>query len=426
MMLFGNLRVRRRSAWLGTPLQLLAATVVCIGMPFAIQSALLSLGWRDPQAQHAATASLVALIMGFSLHRSVSSLPGTRESSGILPGYLISYGLVLTAILLFRIEYSRAILIGCFAATLVWFHLVYLVTQRRATLLLGVVAGGRSDLFASMTSVASVPLTIDEWPSGLDAVAADFRHDHSDEWEKRLSDFVLAGIPVYHAKDLWESLTGRADLEHLSENTFGTLAPLAPFQLVKQVVDRALALPALIVLGPLLVVAAAAIRIDSLGPALFRQKRVGYRGRSFTVLKFRTMRLATDAEKAGSRERFITREGDARITRLGRFLRRSRIDELPQIINILKGEMSWIGPRPEAAALSQWYEGEIPFYRYRHVVVPGITGWAQVSQGHVAEIADVKTKLQYDFYYIRNFSVWLDLLIIAKTVKTMLNGFGSK
>jgi lipopolysaccharide/colanic/teichoic acid biosynthesis glycosyltransferase len=122
----------------------------------------------------------------------------------------------------------------------------------------------------------------------------------------------------------------------------------------------------------------------------------------------------------------ITREGDARITRLGRFLRRSRIDELPQIINILMGHMSWIGPRPEAAALSQWYEGEIPFYRYRHVVVPGITGWAQVSQGHVAELDDVKTKLQYDFYYIRNFSVWLDLLIIAKTIKTMLNGFGSK
>lgn len=425
-MLFSNLRVRRRSAWLGTPAQLLVATLVCIATPFAIQSALLQRGWHDPQAQHAAIASLMALILGFSLHRSVSSLPGTRESSGILPGYLISYGLVLTAILLFRIEYSRAILIGCFAVTLFWFHLVYLITQRRATLLLGVVEGGRSDLFANTASVASVPLTLDDWPGGLDAVAADFRHDHPDEWEKRLSDFVLAGIPVYHAKDLWESLTGRADLEHLSENNFGTLAPLAPFQLVKQVVDRILAVPALVMLGPLLLVTALAIRLDSPGPALFRQKRVGYRGRQFTVLKFRTMRQATAAEKAGGRDRFITRKGDARITRLGRFLRRSRIDELPQIINILKGDMSWIGPRPEAAALSQWYEGEIPFYRYRHVVVPGITGWAQVSQGHVVEIADVKTKLQYDFYYIRNFSVWLDLLIIAKTVKTMLNGFGSK
>jgi lipopolysaccharide/colanic/teichoic acid biosynthesis glycosyltransferase len=138
------------------------------------------------------------------------------------------------------------------------------------------------------------------------------------------------------------------------------------------------------------------------------------------------MHQSSGSEGEAGRDRFITRENDVRITRIGRWLRRARIDELPQIINILKGEMSWIGPRPEASKLSAWYESEIPFYRYRHVVVPGITGWAQVSQGHVAEIHDVRTKLQYDFYYIRNFSLWLDLLIIAKTIKTMLTGFGSK
>ncbi|MEY4722300.1 MAG: hypothetical protein RIQ46_2025, partial [Pseudomonadota bacterium] len=104
----------------------------------------------------------------------------------------------------------------------------------------------------------------------------------------------------------------------------------------------------------------------------------------------------------------------------------TRIDELPQAINVLKGEMSWIGPRPEAAKLSEWYEAEIPFYRYRHVVRPGITGWAQVNQGHVAEIDDIRTKLQYDFYYIRNFSLWLDILIIMKTAKTVFTGFGHK
>ena len=111
---------------------------------------------------------------------------------------------------------------------------------------------------------------------------------------------------------------------------------------------------------------------------------------------------------------------------LGRFLRRSRIDELPQVVNILKGEMSWIGPRPEASQLSSWYEGEIPYYRYRHVVRPGITGWAQVNQGHVAGIQDIRTKLQYDFYYIRNFSLWLDLVIVMKTIKTVFTGFGHK
>ena len=112
--------------------------------------------------------------------------------------------------------------------------------------------------------------------------------------------------------------------------------------------------------------------------------------------------------------------------RFGAFLRRTRIDELPQIINILKGEMSWIGPRPEAEVLSSWYTGEIPFYRYRHVVKPGISGWAQVNQGHVAAVDEVHEKLQYDFFYVKYFSPWLDTLILFKTVRTMLTGFGSR
>jgi lipopolysaccharide/colanic/teichoic acid biosynthesis glycosyltransferase len=122
----------------------------------------------------------------------------------------------------------------------------------------------------------------------------------------------------------------------------------------------------------------------------------------------------------------VTRADDPRITKLGAFLRRSRIDEIPQIINVIKGEMSFIGPRPEAEVLSQHYEEMIPFYRYRHIVYPGISGWAQVNQGHVTDVDDVREKLHYDFYYIKNFSAWLDLLIVAKTIRTMLTGFGSK
>ena len=99
---------------------------------------------------------------------------------------------------------------------------------------------------------------------------------------------------------------------------------------------------------------------------------------------------------------------------------------MPQILNILRGEMTWIGPRPEASTLSEWYEAEIPFYRYRHIVRPGITGWAQVNQGHVAAVEDVLQKLQYDFYYIKYFSPWLDMLIVFKTIRTVLTGFGSK
>jgi lipopolysaccharide/colanic/teichoic acid biosynthesis glycosyltransferase len=122
----------------------------------------------------------------------------------------------------------------------------------------------------------------------------------------------------------------------------------------------------------------------------------------------------------------MTGEDDERITRVGAVLRRTRIDELPQILNILRGEMSWIGPRPEAEILSIWYTNELPFYRYRHVVKPGISGWAQVNQGHVSDVDEVHRKLQYDFYYIKYFSPWLDLLILFRTVKTMLTGFGSR
>jgi len=112
--------------------------------------------------------------------------------------------------------------------------------------------------------------------------------------------------------------------------------------------------------------------------------------------------------------------------RVGGFLRRVRLDELPQIFNVLRGEMSLIGPRPEAVPLSRWYESELPFYFYRHIVRPGISGWAQVHQGHVTDLDAVHQKLTYDFYYIKNFSAWLDILIALRTIPTMLSGFGSK
>lgn len=424
-------RFQRGNLGLNPLVQLGLAAVICVVLPYVFQVWNLPQGWQALEARNTAWAALAGLVIGFWLHRSVSDLPGTRESSGILPGYLASFGLVLTAILLLRIEYSRINLVLGFGLAVTWFFLVYIVTQRRTRLALGVVEGGRIDYFDAMEGVEAHRLKPGDWPDGLDAVTADFRFDHSDEWEARLADFTLAGVPVYHSKDLYESLTGRADLEHLSENNFGALGPLATLLSFKQAMDWLVALPALVAMLPLFAVVAVAIRIDSPGPVFFVQERMGYRGRPFRVIKFRTMRTGDDRkaprEGAGAGvESFITRENDRRITRLGRFLRRTRIDELPQVFNILKGEMSWIGPRPEASALSEWYEAEIPFYRYRHVVRPGITGWAQVNQGHVAEIEDIRTKLQYDFYYIRNFSLWLDILIIMKTAKTVFTGFGHK
>jgi UDP-GalNAc:undecaprenyl-phosphate GalNAc-1-phosphate transferase len=166
---------------------------------------------------------------------------------------------------------------------------------------------------------------------------------------------------------------------------------------------------------------ALAVKLESPGPVLFWQERVGAGGKTFRMVKFRSMR--TDSEARGAR--FAT-DGDDRVTRIGRFLRRSRIDELPQYWNILKGEMSLIGPRPEQVSFVRQFEQEIPFYAYRHLVKPGITGWAQVNQGYAASVHETRGKLEHDLYYIKHFSFWLDALIVFGTIRTVLTGFGAR
>lgn len=173
-------------------------------------------------------------------------------------------------------------------------------------------------------------------------------------------------------------------------------------------------------LAPLMLLVAAIVKLDSPGPALFLQPRIGYRARPFLMFKFRSMYHDMSGED------FTVSDDDPRITRVGRVIRKYRLDELPQIFNILRGEMSFIGPRPESASLSGRYEQEVPFFSYRHVVRPGITGWAQVNQGYAAEVNGMGTKLQYDFYYIKHFSLWLDVLVSLKTMPILVTGFGSR
>jgi lipopolysaccharide/colanic/teichoic acid biosynthesis glycosyltransferase len=226
-------------------------------------------------------------------------------------------------------------------------------------------------------------------------------------------------LAVYHWKQVAESLSGTVDIEHLSENNLGSLLPSSVYLRFKRLVDVLVALAVLPVVLPILGLAALAIRISDGAPVLFRQERMGFRGRSFMMLKLRTMH-------AGGEGAAFTAANDPRITPAGRTLRRYRIDELPQVLNIIRGEMSWIGPRPESLKLAAWYENEVPFYSYRHIVRPGISGWAQVNQGNVAEVKAAATKLRYDFYYIKYFSPWLDALIVARTIRTVLTGFGAR
>jgi lipopolysaccharide/colanic/teichoic acid biosynthesis glycosyltransferase len=404
--------------------QLLGGLVVAVGLPFLV------FGGTDFAAaeivqRNVLYATLAAVLVGHYFFRRFVFFPGARSSSYVVPTFTATYAIALTVFFFFRIDYSRLAFATSFVMCESWYFACHVMGARARPRRLAVVPVGKARKVNRIPKIDWIWLRESGAPlPECDGIVVDLRADLSDDWERFIAERAISGVPVYHVKQIEESVTGRVDIEHLSENSFGSLVPGLGYIKIKQLIDFGGALVVGLVLLPVLLLVALAIKLDSRGPALFKQKRVGYRGVPITVYKFRTMRH--EALVQTERDSAITQDGDARITRLGRYLRHSRIDELPQIINILRGEMSWIGPRPEACALSEWYESEIPFYRYRHIVHPGITGWAQVNQGHVAGVADVLDKLQFDFYYIKYFSPWLDMLIVLRTIRTMLTGFGSK
>ncbi len=367
----------------------------------------------------------VATVIAIWLSRYIAAYPGEESASSLLPSFGLAYGGLVTFFVLSRFQYNRVNLVVGLVLGFVWM-LIVLQAARRRRYRIGLIPLGNMQSLLDVPNVEWHTLHSPEDPvDGLDAVAVDLRHDMPDAWESRLADYALSQLPVLHSKHLLESLTGRVELEHLSENSFGSLTPRPAYRMAKHMVDWVAALILLITLLPLLVLIGIAVRLTSPGPALFVQERIGYLGKPFNVYKFRTMAIKVDPN-VDVRHAAITQAADQRVTPFGRFLRKSRLDELPQLVNVLKGEMSFIGPRPEAAVLSRWYEEEIPFYRYRHIIRPGIAGWAQVCQGHVADVESVRSKLHYDFYYLKYYSPWIDALIVIKTIKTMMTGFGSK
>lgn len=415
----------RSSVWNRMRFQLTAGLLIAVFLPYFVRLWLGGEGAESASLWNSLLGAGTALLMGYYGFRRSSQFPGVMQTAAIVSCFTIAYVAVLLVFFFARLDYSRAHFGASYLLCVAWYYCIYALLQRQKGLQIGVVPFGEVDQLRAIPGVSWIKIpNSNSDVRGLDAVVADLRADIPDEWESYLADRAIEGVLVLHVKQLTESLTGCVQIDHLSENNFGSLIPGIVYAKLKRVGDLvgiALALP---VLAPLLLIAAVLIRVDSPGPVLFRQKRMGYRGHTFTVFKLRTM--MRDAPPEDDRAAAMTRSNDDRVTRVGKFLRRYRIDELPQVINILRGEMSWIGPRPEAVPLSLWYEKELPFYRYRHIVRPGITGWAQVNQGHVAEVDDVLWKLRYDFYYVKNYSFWLDLLIVARTIKTVLSGFGAR
>lgn len=260
----------------------------------------------------------------------------------------------------------------------------------------------------------------------VDGIVMAITHEKSPEILKALIQAKMRGVEIYNMAALHEELTGKLPVLHLSDGWMaytpfhGTRRGLYTMH-VKRLLDICLSAAGLLLSLPFSMPAAAAIKLDSKGPVLFRQKRVGYDGQVFELLKFRSM--TADAETAGP---VWASANDLRATRVGRIMRKTRIDEIPQMWNVLKGDMSFIGPRPERPEFVEKLKEEIPFYFFRHAVKPGITGWAQVNFRYGASKEDAIEKLQYDLYYIKNLSAYLDVLILLKTIRVVIFGKGAR
>jgi len=407
----------RERRWLAllsrSRVQLFGGLLLGVGLPALPE-------WNALSA-NAVLGSAAALVVGYGVLRRLSAFPGVDPRTYAPPVFALTYGLAAAALLSVGLGFRQQQMVAGFGLASAWFFAIQFVTQERLRRRLVVVPGERARDMGAIRGVDVIPLHEPD-PSRLkaDAIIADFRAGMPREWEAFIARAVMEGYPVYHAKQIVETLTGKVEIGSLADNTFGSVLPLLAYAKLKRLIDLVGVVALAPVFLPVIAVAALLIKLDSPGPVFFSQKRVGYRGRFFTIHKLRTMHVGAQALS------HFTSADDTRITRVGALLRKVRIDEFPQIWNIAKGEMSWIGPRPEAVALAGGYESSIPFYNFRHVLRPGISGWAQVNQGNVAELAAATEKLQFDFYYIKHFSPWLDALIAAKTIRTMLTGFGAR
>ncbi len=236
---------------------------------------------------------------------------------------------------------------------------------------------------------------------------------------KDLLRVKTTGVHVNEFSSFLERETGRVDLDTLNPSWLifsdGFSSGRAISSAAKRIFDILASGVLLLLTFPVILLFAAIVKLDSKGPAFFRQERVGLYGQPFELVKLRSMR--TDAEKDGSK---WAEENDPRITRVGAFIRKVRIDELPQVWTVLRGHMSFVGPRPEVPQFVQNLEDELPFYAERHMVKPGITGWAQINYPYGASIEDSRHKLEYDLYYAKNYTPFLDLLIMLQTLRVLL------
>lgn len=377
--------------------------------------------WRVPEvALPAATIAVSLPLTKITILRSETDR--VRRLAKLHIGLLITYSLLTSYLVLSRSYYSRSFLLVSLGLILIWQVIDTLFISVKFNPRLVAIPSRMTDRIRLLPNTSVRVLQRPKLEEQVDGVVVDLHEHLQPDWQKFIAECAATGMHVYHAAAVYESYTGRVPLSHLSESMImDYLGGGLLYRRIKRVLDISAVIISMPILLPLSIVLIVLIKLDSPGPALYWQERVGERGTPFRMVKFRSMYV--EAEKNGAQ---FAAADDPRVTRVGRLMRRYRLDELPQLWNVLRGEMSLIGPRPEQVSFAQAFEAEIPFYSWRHNVKPGITGWAQVQQGYVAGVDDTRIKTEYDLYYVKHLSFWLDLSILLRTVGTVVSGNGSR
>ncbi len=374
----------------------------------------------DSTVVNSSALNIFSLIFGMLIISRFKSFPQVQLATYVIPISVLSSGMIWLFILISRIQYSIKItLIGNLLLPILFLVFEYTI-KKNILQKLYFLPSKKAQSFPRKSNFSFIKLRSPRiYDLKLDGLIVDFRdEDLLKKWGRFLVNCALNKVPIYSYIKIKESLTGCVDLTSLGENDLGRLEPSKIVFLTKRIIDLSFILlifPFVTVLG---IIIALCIYLETPGNVFFKQKRIGLNGDIFTMIKFRSMTLLHTKSN-------IKSETD-RITKVGNFIRKYRLDEIPQFLNVIKGDMSLIGPRPELIELVEKYDKKIPFFMYRHIVRPGISGWAQVMLGYTVGVDQKKEKLAYDLYYIKHYSLWLDLLIWFKTIRTVFTGFGSR
>ncbi|PLQ01558.1 exopolysaccharide biosynthesis polyprenyl glycosylphosphotransferase [Cupriavidus pauculus] len=373
--------------------------------------------------------SMLPYLAAFLLVHRALHLPAMEGASIVGVAATLPFALLLIVYAGFHIEYSRgAVLVG-YVTTLAWTWLGY---RRYVQKYVPVFGYMDPETLQHLNRIIAMPGANPPATTRFEQIGSPEEAVHCDgilvergltadpARTRLLTQYRLGHLRMYSVERIGEMLTGRVGLDHIDENFFDDYADHYLFDYIKRMTD----IVAVIALAPLAIpiglAVVLAVILETRGGALFRQQRVGLFGKPFTMLKFRSMGVDKHAPA-----QFALRQ-DPRVTRVGRIIRKYRLDEIPQLWNVLIGEMSFIGPRPEQVPMVDEFSETIAYYPYRHLVRPGLSGWAQVQQGYVGTHAETVTKLSYDLYYVKHCSFALDLLIAVKTIRTLLTGYGAR